>query len=67
MILPKNDAAKSSNSYAFAHIECLLTGTKIDEPMTFLCENAVANLQEVWAYGVLIGRLDPVYIEESVK
>ncbi|KAM3268006.1 hypothetical protein P3S67_031991 [Capsicum chacoense] len=44
MILPKDDATKVSGSYALAHIECLLTGTKMTEPMTFLCDNIVANL-----------------------
>ena len=29
MILPKDDAAKASGSHALAHIECLLTGTKM--------------------------------------
>ncbi|KAM3394344.1 hypothetical protein P3S68_003346 [Capsicum galapagoense] len=67
MILPKDDAAKANGSHAFAHIECLLTDTKMAEPTTFLCDNAVANLQEVWAYGVLTGRLKPVYIEKTVK
>ncbi|KAM3382899.1 hypothetical protein P3S68_008474 [Capsicum galapagoense] len=67
MILPKDDAAKASSSYAFAHIKCLLTGTEMTEPTTFLCDNAVANLQEVWSYGVLIGRLNPFNIEEPVK
>ncbi|KAM3374474.1 hypothetical protein P3S68_013188 [Capsicum galapagoense] len=67
MILPKDDAAKASGSHALAHIECLLTGTEMAEPTAFLCDNAVANLEEVWAYGVLIGRLKPVYIEEPVK
>ncbi|KAM3219955.1 hypothetical protein P3L10_024486 [Capsicum annuum] len=67
MILPKDDAAKASGSHALAHIECLLTGTKMAEPIIFLCNNAVENLQEVWAYEVLTGRLKPVYIEEPVK
>ncbi|KAM3307900.1 hypothetical protein P3S67_009644 [Capsicum chacoense] len=67
MILPKNDVAKVSGSHALAHIECLLTGTKMAEPTTFMCDNAMANLQEVWTYGVLTGRLKPVYIEEPVK
>ncbi|KAM3235174.1 hypothetical protein P3L10_015210 [Capsicum annuum] len=67
MILPKDDAAKSSCSHALAYIECLLTVTEIDEPMTFLYDNAMADLQEAWAYGVLTGRLKPVYIEELVK
>ncbi|KAM3358374.1 hypothetical protein P3S68_021305 [Capsicum galapagoense] len=67
MILLKDDAAKTSDSHALAHIECLLTSTEMAEPMTFLCDNAVTNLQEVWAYGVLTGRLKPVYIEEPVK
>ncbi|KAM3357654.1 hypothetical protein P3S68_020585 [Capsicum galapagoense] len=67
MILPKNDAAKASGSHALAHIKCLLTGTEMTEPMTFLCDNAVVNLQEVWTYRVLTGRLKPVYIEEPVK
>ncbi|KAM3337628.1 hypothetical protein P3S68_031953 [Capsicum galapagoense] len=67
MILQKDDAAKASSSHALAHIEYLLTDTEMAEPTTFLCDNAVANLQEVWAYGVLNGRLKPVYIEEPVK
>ncbi|KAM3319718.1 hypothetical protein P3S67_006918 [Capsicum chacoense] len=45
MILPKDDAAKASDSHALAHIECLLTDTEMAELMTFLCDNAVANLQ----------------------
>ena len=67
MILLKDDAAKASGSHALAHIEYLLTGTEMDEPTTFLSDDAVANLQEVWAYGVLTGHLEPVYIEEPVK
>ena len=58
MIFPKDDVAKASSSHALAHIECLMTGTEMAEPTTFLCDNAVANLQEVWAYGVLTGELD---------
>ncbi|KAM3247666.1 hypothetical protein P3L10_009433 [Capsicum annuum] len=67
MILPKDNATKASGSHALTHIECLLTDTEMAEPMTFLCDNVVANLQEVWAYGVLTGCLKPVYIEELVK
>ncbi|KAM3232463.1 hypothetical protein P3L10_017822 [Capsicum annuum] len=67
MILPKNDTAKASGSHALAHIECLLTGTEMAKIMTFLCDNAVTNLQEVWAYGVLTGCLKSVYIEEPAK
>ncbi|KAM3378582.1 hypothetical protein P3S68_010995 [Capsicum galapagoense] len=67
MILPKDDAAKVSGSHALVHIECLLTGTEMAEPMTFLCDNVVENLQEVWAYGVLTRRLKPVYIDDPVK
>ncbi|KAM3270864.1 hypothetical protein P3S67_029066 [Capsicum chacoense] len=44
MILPKDDAAKASCLHALAHIECLLTGTEIAEPINFLCDNVVANL-----------------------
>ncbi|KAM3362788.1 hypothetical protein P3S68_017642 [Capsicum galapagoense] len=47
MIFPKDDAAKVSGSYALAYIECLLTGTKMAEPTTSLCDTAVENLQEV--------------------
>ncbi|KAM3249420.1 hypothetical protein P3L10_011190 [Capsicum annuum] len=67
MILPKDDAANVRGSHALAHIECFLTGTKMAELMTFLCDNTVANLQEVWSYEVLTGRLKPVYIEEPVN
>ncbi|KAM3266270.1 hypothetical protein P3L10_003264 [Capsicum annuum] len=67
MILPKDDAAKASGSHALAHIEYLLTGTEMAKPMTFLCDNVVANLQEVWAYGVLTRRLKSVYIEDPAK
>ncbi|KAM3338754.1 hypothetical protein P3S68_030840 [Capsicum galapagoense] len=67
MILLKDDAAKESSSHTLGHIEYLLTGTEMAERMTFLCDNVVANLQEVWAYGVLTGRLKPVYIEYPVK
>ncbi|KAM3359814.1 hypothetical protein P3S68_019525 [Capsicum galapagoense] len=67
MILPKDDTAKASGSHALTHIKCLLIGAEIAEPTTFLCDNTVANLQEVWAYGVLTGCLKPVYIEELVK
>ncbi|KAM3357438.1 hypothetical protein P3S68_020368 [Capsicum galapagoense] len=67
MILPKDDAAKASGSHALTHIECLLTGTEMAKPTTFLCDNIMANLQEVWAYGVLTGRLKPVYIEDPAK
>ena len=44
MILPKDDAAKVSGSHALAHIECLLTATKMAEPTNFLCDNAGTNL-----------------------
>ncbi|KAM3232716.1 hypothetical protein P3L10_018075 [Capsicum annuum] len=47
MILPKDDVAKASGSHALAHIKYFLTGTKMAEPMTFMCDNVVANLQEV--------------------
>ena len=67
MILPKDDAAKASGLYALAPLDCLLTGTEMAEPTNFMCDNAVVNLQEVWAYGVLTGRLKPVYIQEPVK
>ncbi|KAF3681552.1 hypothetical protein FXO38_01655 [Capsicum annuum] len=67
MILPKNYVDYTRGSYALAHIECLMTSTEMTEPMTFLCNNTVANLQEVGAYEVLTGRLEPVYIEEPVK
>ncbi|KAM3218023.1 hypothetical protein P3L10_022552 [Capsicum annuum] len=67
MILPKDDVTKASGSHSLAHIKCLLTGTEMAKPMTFLRDNAVVNLQEVWAYMVLTGRLKPVYIEEPVK
>ncbi|KAF3622931.1 hypothetical protein FXO38_30999 [Capsicum annuum] len=67
MILPKDNVAKASGSHALAHIECLLIDTEMAQPMTFLCDNVVANLQEVWAYRILTGRLKPVYIEEPVK
>ncbi|KAM3360046.1 hypothetical protein P3S68_019757 [Capsicum galapagoense] len=67
MILPKDDAAKASGSHALAHIECLLIGTEMAEPMTFLCDNIVANPQEFWAYGVVTGCLKPVYIKEPMK
>ena len=67
MILPKDDVANVSGSHALGYVECLLTGTEMAKPMTFLSDNAVANLQEVWAYGVLTGRLKTVYIEEPVK
>ncbi|KAM3323459.1 hypothetical protein P3S67_004610 [Capsicum chacoense] len=67
MTLPKNDTGYASGSHVFAYIECLLTSTEMAEPTTFLCDNVMANLQEVWAYEVLNGHLEPVYIEEPVK
>ncbi|KAM3219434.1 hypothetical protein P3L10_023965 [Capsicum annuum] len=67
MILPKDDAAKASGSHVLAHIEYLLIDTEIAELMTFMCDNDVVNLQEVWDYGVLTGCLKPVYIEKPVK
>ncbi len=67
IILPKDDAAKTSGSHNLVYIEYLLIGIEMVEPMNFLCDNAMENLQEVWAYGVLTGRLKPVYIEEPVK
>ncbi|KAF3632104.1 hypothetical protein FXO38_26289 [Capsicum annuum] len=60
MILPKNYTSFACYSHALAHIECLLTSTKMVEPTAFLCDNAVINLQEVWAYGVLTGCLELV-------
>ena len=65
--LPKNENDNACGSHALAYINYLLPGTEMVKPTTFLCDNAVANLQEVWAYGVLTGRLKPVYIEEPVK
>ncbi|KAF3674790.1 hypothetical protein FXO37_06219 [Capsicum annuum] len=47
MDLPKNETIAASGSYALAHIECLLTGTKMAKPTIFLCDNAMANMQEV--------------------
>ncbi|KAM3217415.1 hypothetical protein P3L10_026858 [Capsicum annuum] len=47
MILPKDDATKASGSHALVHIQCLLTGKEMAEPTTFMCDNVVANLQEV--------------------
>jgi len=67
MNLSKNDISFENDSHMLAHIECLLIGTKMAEPTTFLCDNAMADLQEVWAYGVLTGRLEPVYKKELVK
>ncbi|KAF3635287.1 hypothetical protein FXO38_24705 [Capsicum annuum] len=67
MDLSKNKTAAACGSHTLARIECLLTDTKMTEPMTFLCDNIVANMQEVWAYGVLTGCLEPVYKEEPVK
>ncbi|KAF3671254.1 hypothetical protein FXO37_08135 [Capsicum annuum] len=60
MTLPKNYTSFACYSHALAHIECLLTSTKIVEPTAFLCDNAVINLQEVWAYGLLTGCLELV-------
>ncbi|KAM3326436.1 hypothetical protein P3S67_001562 [Capsicum chacoense] len=65
--VPKNKIVVPYESHALAHIECLLTGTEIAKSMTFLCDNSMANIQEVWAYGVLTGRLEPVYKEEPMK
>ncbi|KAM3343649.1 hypothetical protein P3S68_025739 [Capsicum galapagoense] len=67
MILLKDDATKASGSHALAHIEYLLIGIEMTEPTTFLYDNAMENLREVWAYGVLTGRLKPMYIKELVK
>ncbi|KAF3665881.1 hypothetical protein FXO37_10844 [Capsicum annuum] len=67
MNLPKNNTSFVCGLHVLAHIECLLTDREMAEPTTFLCDNAVENLQEVWAYGVLIGRLEPVCKEEPVK
>ncbi|KAF3663489.1 hypothetical protein FXO37_11963 [Capsicum annuum] len=67
MDLSKNKTVTACGSHALAHIECFLIGTKMVEPMTFLCNNIVANMQEVWAYGVLTGCLEPMYKEEPVK
>ncbi|KAF3618183.1 hypothetical protein FXO37_34304 [Capsicum annuum] len=49
--LPKNDTDFSCDSQALAHIKCLLTGTEMAEPTTFLCDKAVVNLEEVWLMG----------------
>ncbi|KAF3634643.1 hypothetical protein FXO38_25045 [Capsicum annuum] len=65
--LPKNEIIAACRSHALAHIECLLIDTKMAEPMKFLCDNAVVKIQEVWAYGVLTGCLEPVYKEKPVK
>lgn len=67
MDLPKNEIAVVCGSHAFVHIEYLLTDIEMTEPMTFFCDNAVVNIQEVWAYRVLTGCLGPVYKEEPVK
>ncbi|KAF3672373.1 hypothetical protein FXO38_06146 [Capsicum annuum] len=67
MNLPKNDTDYACGLHTLGHIECFLIDTEIAKPMTFLCDNAVANLEEVWAYGVLNRRLEPVYIEDPVK
>ncbi|KAF3628873.1 hypothetical protein FXO38_27990 [Capsicum annuum] len=67
MNLPKIDTSFACCSYILAHIKCLLTSIKMHEPTIFLCDNIVENLQEVWAYGVLTGLLDPMYKEEPVK
>ncbi|KAF3685965.1 hypothetical protein FXO37_00091 [Capsicum annuum] len=61
MDLPRNKTVAVRKLYALAYIECLLTGTEMNEPTTFLYDNALKNMQEVWAYGVLTGRLEPVY------
>ena len=61
--LPKNTTGAACGPYSLAYIECLLTDTQI----TGVCNTIMENLQEVWAYGVLTGRLKPVYIEEPVK
>ncbi|KAF3640843.1 putative uroporphyrinogen decarboxylase, chloroplastic-like [Capsicum annuum] len=67
MILLKNDVIYASGSHVLAHIECLLIDREMAKPMTILCDNAMVNLQEVWAYGVLTGCLETVCIEEPVK
>ncbi|PHU23599.1 putative serine protease EDA2 [Capsicum chinense] len=62
MILPKDDVAKASGSQALSYIEYLLTGTEMVET-TFLCDNAVENLQEVLAkkFGASIVTLEHQY------
>ncbi|KAF3630029.1 hypothetical protein FXO38_27386 [Capsicum annuum] len=67
MNLTKNETDVACMSHVLAHIECLLIGTKMDEPMTLLCDKVMANMKEVWAYRVLTGRLEPVYKEDPVK
>ncbi|KAF3617687.1 hypothetical protein FXO37_34528 [Capsicum annuum] len=46
MNLPKNDTGFVSGSHTLVHIECLLTNIEMAEPMTFLCDNSMENLQE---------------------
>ncbi|KAF3632364.1 hypothetical protein FXO37_27517 [Capsicum annuum] len=47
MDLSKNETVVPCGSHALAHIECLLTGTEMDELTTFLYDNTVENMQEV--------------------
>ncbi|KAF3650795.1 hypothetical protein FXO37_18300 [Capsicum annuum] len=67
MDLLKNKTSVAYESDMFTHIKCLLTGTEMAEPMNFLCDNAMANMQEVYTYGVLTRFLEPVYKKEPMK
>ncbi|KAF3675209.1 hypothetical protein FXO38_04846 [Capsicum annuum] len=67
MDLPKNETVVACGSHALAHIEYLLMDTEMAEPTTFLYENITVNMKEVRVYGVLTGRMEPVYEEEPVK
>ncbi|KAF3658020.1 hypothetical protein FXO37_14614 [Capsicum annuum] len=63
--LSKNSTDVACGLYALTDIECLLTGIEMSNPITLLCDNAVVIMQEVWAYGVITKRLDPVYVKEK--
>ncbi|KAF3655388.1 hypothetical protein FXO37_15966 [Capsicum annuum] len=64
--LPKKLIGVACGSYVLAHIKYWLTNIEISNSMTFLCDNIVARMQEVWAYGVVTKRLDPVYVKKKM-
>ncbi|KAH0781630.1 hypothetical protein KY290_001228 [Solanum tuberosum] len=54
-----NDNKAACASYSLAFIEHLITKTTIQPPKTLLCDNAVRQMQWVWAAGIVSRSLEP--------
>ncbi|KAH0729582.1 hypothetical protein KY289_000770 [Solanum tuberosum] len=58
-LMVTNDTKVACPSYSLAFIEHLITRTAIQPPKTLLCDNAVHQMQWVWAAGIESRSLEP--------